>query len=279
MKNKFLFSALFIIACTVIAHNAFAQESRSANSNEIIILSLLSFTILFALIVLGYSIYTMLIVKKALKESTDLQQGDEDISLWEEMKMKITGLRPMREESEIVLDHEYDGIRELDNHLPPWWTYLFYLTIAFSVVYVLVYHVFDIAPSQEEEYRTAMQQAEVQKASAAANIDVSEMKPVTDDQAIAQGQEIYISYCSSCHGQQGGGGIGPNLTDRYWIHGGSFQDIYATIKNGVPQKGMISWEGQLSPTQMQNVSSYILTLEGSNPPNAKEPQGELYEGS
>jgi cytochrome c oxidase cbb3-type subunit 3 len=181
-----------------------------------------------------------------------------------------------------MLDHEYDGIRELDNKLPPWWLYMFYFTIIFGVFYIGYYH-FSSGPSQLEEYEAEMALAAEQKAAflaqSANNVDESSVVLLTDASAIEKGKATYTSLCIACHGPSGGsmpGGVGPNLTDEFWIHGGGIKNVFKTIKYGVPAKGMISWESQLTPVQMQEVASYILSLQGTNPENAKEPQGDKW---
>lgn len=200
------------------------------------------------------------------------------------LEAEFIGLRPMEEEKDLLMDHEYDGIMELDNKLPPWWLYMFYFTIVFGVFYVGYYH-FSDGLSQEEEYLAEMALAEEQKAvflaSAANNVDESNAEVLTDATALANGKERFETLCVACHGATGGStqtppGVGPNLTDEYWLHGGGVKNIFKTIKYGVPAKGMISWEAQLSPRQIQEVASYIISLEGSNPPNAKDPQGEIW---
>ena len=174
-----------------------------------------------------------------------------------------------------MLDHDYDGIKELDNHLPPWWKYLFYFTIAFGVVYLLVYHVFQFewAPLQEEAYRREMALAEEQMSELAiANVELTD-----EDEALENGENLFVANCAACHLADGGGSIGPNLTDNYWIHGGEVQDVYNTIKDGVPGKGMISWESRLSPSDMRDVASFILLkLVGTDPAQGKAPEGELF---
>ncbi len=194
---------------------------------------------------------------------------------------KAWNIAPQAKEADIDLGHEYDGIRELDNSLPPWWLYMFYGTIIFAVAYIWYYNVSQKGPNQLQEYEIAMEVAEIQKAqqlSAQGNmIDETSVTALTDPAAIEEGKEIYVANCAVCHGQAGEGLVGPNFTDKYWIHGGSINDIFKTIKYGVPEKGMISWKDQLRPAAIQKVSSYILTFQGTNPPNQKEHEGTLYE--
>lgn len=175
--------------------------------------------------------------------------------------------------NEELLAHEYDGIRELDNDLPGWWKWLFYLTIVFSVVYITRYHILKTADLQDAEYEKEMA---VAKENMPASVDESSLVQLKDEAGITAGKEIFDRNCVVCHLSKGEGLVGPNLTDEYWIHGGSFKDIYQLIKVGVPAKGMISWKDQLSVTEMQQVASYIMTLNGTNPPNAKAPEGVIY---
>ena len=181
---------------------------------------------------------------------------------------------------DVMINHEYDGIQELDNDMPPWFKYLFYLTIGIAVVYMMVFHVFEIAPLSGQEYLDEMAQAEKDKTEymkkAAFTIDENNVTLAESAEDLAEGKGIFIQYCAACHGQLGEGKVGPNFTDKFWIHGGSINDLFKTIKYGVPEKGMISWQSQLNPRQMREVSSYILTLQGTNPPNQKEAQGVEY---
>ena len=190
-------------------------------------------------------------------------------------------LVPLEKESDIDLGHEFDGIRELDNRLPPWWVYMFYGTIVFAVVYMYLYVFSDKGVRQAEEYEYAMEMASEQKlaflSQQANGIDENSVVVLGDASAIAEGKSIFKTNCAACHGQLGEGGVGPNFADNYWIHGGSINNIFTTIKYGVPEKGMISWQSQLSPSAMQKVSSFILTLQGTDPPNQKEKQGDLYD--
>jgi len=194
---------------------------------------------------------------------------------------KLMGLRPIEEEKDIVIDHAYDDITELDNPVPAWFNGLFFASVTFAVVYLCVYHVFGWGPNQDQEYEHEMAQAEKARqewlAQAANNIDEHSVEIDTRPESIVAGQAIFTQNCAACHGGVGEGGIGPNLTDDYWLHGGELKDVFKTVKYGVLDKGMVPWEQSLTPGQIAEVSNYILTLRGTNPPNAKEPQGEKVE--
>lgn len=199
---------------------------------------------------------------------------------WKWLDRTLNDSVPMEKEAEILTDHEYDGIRELDNNLPPWWKYGFYLTIIFAVYYLFDYHVLRTSPLSGQEYQQQMAEAEAMKKErlkdAGANVDENSVTVLADAGMIAAGKGIYEGNCASCHGVAGEGLVGPNLTDEYWIHGGGIQNIFKTIKYGVPAKGMIAWQSQLNPEAMQKVASYIMTLQGTKPANAKAPQGEVW---
>lgn len=194
---------------------------------------------------------------------------------------KLMGLRPLSEEKDIVIDHEYDGIRELDNPVPLWFNGLFYATVVFAVVYLAVYHVFGWGLTQEQEYEREMAQAEAARElylSQVANlVDENNVEVDLSTPTVAAGQATYIANCAVCHGQAGEGGIGPNLTDNFWVHGGEINDIFRVVKYGVLDKGMIPWEQMLTPAQIAEVSNYIITLRGTNPTNPKDPEGTQVE--
>lgn len=165
--------------------------------------------------------------------------------------------------------------------MPPWWIAAFSLTILFSIVYLYRYHVSHSAPLQIEELEIAIKKAEVERkaylAKAANNVDENTIT-MMDASAIASGKTLFQANCVACHGNAGeGNAVGPNLTDEYWIHGGSINDVFRSIKYGWPDKGMRSWKDDFSPVQMAQISSYVMSLKGTNPPNAKEPQGEKYQ--
>jgi cytochrome c oxidase cbb3-type subunit 3 len=195
-------------------------------------------------------------------------------SIWQ----KLLSLRPMSEEKELLIMHDYDDIRELDNPVPAWFNWLFYSTVVFAVVYLLNYHVFNLGKLQEEEYVIEMKVAEKEKeiylAQSANMVNESTIKIDKSTPVLASGKALFIQNCVACHGENAQGVVGPNLTDEYWIHGGKISNIFKTIKYGVPEKGMISWEKQMSPKQMAEVSNYVESLKGTNPANPKEPQGD-----
>ncbi|HKK74821.1 MAG TPA: cbb3-type cytochrome c oxidase N-terminal domain-containing protein [Saprospiraceae bacterium] len=201
--------------------------------------------------------------------------------LWRRLYKRWTNVVPIEKEEDIMFDHSFDGIRELDNSLPPWWVAMFYMTIVIGVVYFGYHHVLGYGQSTAERYEAQMERAEEQVqaylASQANLVDETNVAPLEDEGQLALGKSIYDANCLACHGAFGEGGVGPNLTDAYWIHGGSIKDVFSTIKYGVPEKGMIAWQSQLRASEMQQVASYIMTMQGTNPPNAKEPQGELFE--
>lgn len=187
---------------------------------------------------------------------------------------------PIDREEEILSHHDFDGIRELDNRLPPWWVNMFILTVIWAGIYMYYYHWGGNGPSSSEEYKIEMEQAKKQQAVALAGkanaVDESNVVALTESSALGEGELIFKNTCAACHGQKGEGTVGPNMTDEYWIHGGGIKNIFKTIKYGVPDKGMISWQSQLKPADMQKVASYILTLKGTNPPNPKAPQGTIW---
>jgi cytochrome c oxidase cbb3-type subunit III len=192
---------------------------------------------------------------------------------------KVNRFQPEQEEAALDLGHDYDGIRELDNKLPPWWKYGFYATMIFAVVYMWRYHVSHSAPLQAEEYQIAVQEAATQKEAylkkAANSVDETTVKLLTAPADLDVGKAVFQTTCFACHGKGGEGGVGPNLTDSYWLHGGSVNEVFKTIKYGWPDKGMKSWKDDLSPLQIAQITSYVKSLAGSNPPNAKPPQGTL----
>jgi cytochrome c oxidase cbb3-type subunit 3 len=170
-----------------------------------------------------------------------------------------------------LLEHEIDGIKELDNLLPRWWVWLFNITIIFAPVYLLYYHVFGMGDLQAAEWKKEWDRGEAIKSAAIAKFEsgIATLEPTKDQVVLGQGHQLFQTYCAPCHRPDGGGLVGPNLCDDYWIHGSNYVDNVKTIINGVPAKGMLTWRGVLNPDQIKAVSSYIYTLRGSNPKNPK----------
>jgi cytochrome c oxidase cbb3-type subunit III len=199
--------------------------------------------------------------------------------LFLKLKYALTKSVPLEKEEEITLEHDFDGIKELDNRIPPWFTYLFYLTIIFAAWYMIDYHVLGTSKLSAEEYEEEMAIAAAHKeALIKSGVFITEetVTLLMDTETLNAGRMIYNNNCVTCHGPEGGGMVGPNLTDNYWIHGGSIQDVFRIIKYGVPEKGMIPWQQQLNPKQIQDVSNYVVSLRGTNPSNAKQPEGEKF---
>lgn len=200
---------------------------------------------------------------------------------WYQSLMKrLTRTVPMESESQLLLEHDYDGIKELDNVLPPWWVYLFYGCILFGVIYLVRYEILG-APDQEMELKNEMAQAKIEVAeymkTAPDLMNEATVTLLTDAPSLAEGKTIFTTNCAACHRADGGGQIGPNLTDEYWILGGGIKNIFHTLENGGRDgKGMISWKGTLKPKEMQKVASYIISLKGTNPKEGKAPEGEIW---
>ena len=199
---------------------------------------------------------------------------------WKEWWLKINSFRSMNEEKDIDLGHDYDNIRELDNKLPPWWLWGFYLTIVFAGIYLWRYHVSHSAPLSHEELQIQLAKAEEEKAfrlqRSGGGVDENTVTMLTAAADIEAGKKLFTTSCAPCHAPDGGGIVGPNLTDDYWLHGGSVKDIFKSIKYGIPDKGMQPWKGQFSPAQLAQLASYIKSIKGNKVANPKEPQGDLF---
>jgi cytochrome c oxidase cbb3-type subunit III len=216
--------------------------------------------------------------KAKLAETKDL--GFEDSALFKSVKNFLFKTKQSDDEGELLLDHDYDGIKELDNNLPPWWVYLFYACIVFAAVYLVRFEIMG-GDDQETELKNEMAQAQIEiaeyKKNAPDTMDENTVTLLTDAADLAAGKAIFAANCVACHKADGGGQIGPNLTDDKWILGGGIKNIFHTLVNGGRDgKGMISWKGTLKPKQMQEVASYVISLQGTNPKDAKAPEGEVW---
>jgi len=218
-------------------------------------------------------LYLKAIIKNVVSEYTVPHK----FIFFKNLNRKLNDSIPVEQESSILMDHDYDGIKELDNNLPPWWKYGFYLTIVWSVVYLFYYQVFEIGNLQAAEYQAEMEAgdlAEAEYKAAHPELITAENVVLLEDQAsISQGKSIYTTYCFACHMDEGKGGIGPNLTDKNWIYGGDIKGVFTTITNGA-QNGMVAWKELIPANEIQAVASYILNLEYLAPPIGKAPQGD-----
>ena len=225
-------------------------------------------------------IWMLLVIRRLLNELSPAKEKSKPFAfhlpkLFDNLNASVA----IEKEHDILLDHNYDGIRELDNALPPWWKYSFYISIVWAFFY-LGYYYFCGGPSSRDEYVAEVQQAKIDveeyNKKNALNVDENNVK-MADASGITDGADIFKTNCTACHGNSGEGNqVGPNLTDDFWLHKGSINDIFKSVKYGWPAKGMKSWRADLSPVQIKNVVSYIRTLHGTKPANAKAPQGDLY---
>ncbi|MFM9986400.1 MAG: cbb3-type cytochrome c oxidase N-terminal domain-containing protein [Flavobacteriales bacterium] len=240
----------------------------------------INFLVVIIVIELFVAVYYISLIRYFVKkESAALQTEEAPMRtsyFWDRFNQSVS----IEQEAAVLTDHDYDGIRELDNALPPWWKYGFYLTIVFAIAYLGYYHMSANAPLSAQEYDTEMEEAKIAiaeyKKKAADLVDETSVVMLSDAAALGEGSAIFKQHCVVCHGQGGEGLVGPNLTDPNWIHGGNIKDLFKTIKYGVSGKGMKSWQQELSPQMMAKVASYIKTLAGTNPPNPKAPEGEVY---
>ncbi len=192
----------------------------------------------------------------------------------------LTDVVSIEDESSVLTDHEYDGIKELDNNLPPWWKYGFYASIVIGVIYFTHYHVIKTGDLQTLEYEKVIEAKEIEVAaylkSKALNVDENSVVMLNTEAELLAGKSLFGKYCVVCHQADGGGKVGPNLTDPYWIYDGDIAGLFSTIKYGA-KRGMKSWKDELNPVQIQKLSSYILTLQGTNPTDPKAPEGDFFE--
>ena len=186
---------------------------------------------------------------------------------------------PVEQEKDIMMDHDYDGIRELDNTVPPWFNLLFYGSILIAIIYMVDYHVLGSGNVMVDEYVEEIKIANEKREElikSGAFINENNVTLLTDAAELEKGKQIYNVNCTPCHGPDAGGTVGPNLTDENWIHGGGIKNVFRTVTEGVPIKGMIPWKTMLTPKQIQEVSSYVLSLQGTKPPTGKPPEGNLW---
>jgi len=249
--------------------------------------SVFLFVFLFLLIAIEITIsamdkitYQLLTEEQKAKLEEVSSVGISDSEWMKKLMKALTKSEPIENEGQLLLDHDYDGIKELDNNLPPWWVYLFYACIAFAIIYLVRFEILG-ADNQEMELKKEMAQAKIEVAeymkTAPDLMDEKTVTLLTDAEALAEGKAIFTTNCVACHRADAGGQIGPNLTDDHWILGGGIKNLFHTITNGGRDgKGMIAWKGTLKPKEIQRVASYVISLKGSNPKDPKAPDGEIW---
>ncbi|MEO1258585.1 MAG: cbb3-type cytochrome c oxidase N-terminal domain-containing protein [Bacteroidota bacterium] len=298
MKNNLLKYSLTILLVS-IAVIAFSQEAVEAVTQSpkatALTWALENIVLIMAAGVIGAAFLALFYLNSMILQTQKIRLLQEHgVEVLEEVKLldaepawktflkKAWNRAPMEKEQDILMNHDYDGIQELDNVLPPWWVAMFYVTIIFGVFYLGYYHFSSSGMSSAEEYEFAMKEADKEVRAYLAklgdSVDETNVELLTEAGELEIGKTIFIEKCVACHGMNGeGNSIGPNLTDQYWLNGGGIKNVFTTIKYGVPEKGMISWKAQIRAGDMQRIASYILSLQGTNPPNAKDPQGDLWE--
>jgi cytochrome c oxidase cbb3-type subunit 3 len=194
---------------------------------------------------------------------------------------KMTRSKAIEQEADVMLDHDYDGIKELDNVLPPWWVNLFYATIIFGAIYLVRFHVMDeYTQAQEYDQEVAAANIEIEKNklnSPKEEITFDKVTLLTDAESLAKGKEIYVNACAACHKADGGGIVGPNLTDEHWINGGGIKNVFKLIAEGSKNNPtMVAWAKTLGTKEVQKVASYVLSLQGTKPAGAKAAEGEKW---
>ncbi len=264
LKNKIWFSFLLILFTLT------SQPISAASSGDKLD-AVVQIMLIITILVIAFVLWLAVVYseKNDVKGKTFLEPMHK-FFVW------ITHLTPLEKEKDILSHHDFDGIRELDNKVPPWFNFLFYGTIVWGIIYMLVFHVFGDGQIQATEYKMEIQQAALEREimiKSGTFLNEENVTLLTDAAGLSEGKTIFQKNCISCHAIDGGGLVGPNLTDDYFIHGDGIKNIFKTIKYGVIVKGMIAWQTQLDPNKMQQVASYIISLHGTKPANPKAPEG------
>lgn len=274
MKN-FLIKISAICAMLFVNAGIFAQATTGHNDgmNEY---SKLAGAMVFLLVAFLFILFFIL---SAPKYNYSAERRKERYSFLAKISAVLNRGVPIEKEKDIMLDHDFDGIKELNNTVPPWFNLLFYGTIVIAIVYMIDYHVLGSGNVMVDEYLNEVKIANDKREElirTGAFINADNVTLVTDAAELEKGKQIWTVNCTPCHGPDGGGTVGPNLTDQNWIHGGGIKNVFTTVSNGVPAKGMISWKTLLTPKQIQQVSSYVLSLQGTKPANGKPPEGNIW---
>ncbi|MEO7982452.1 MAG: cbb3-type cytochrome c oxidase N-terminal domain-containing protein [Bacteroidota bacterium] len=284
--NNTVSYSIALLFCLLPVSSIFGQDTMKETPNAAASIGGMSSSVFYLMatvifLEMALVIALLINIKLLIKKEREKLIVVEDVKAVEAKEMrlswwdKLNRLRPVSQEAELDLGHEYDGIRELNNKLPPWWLYGFYLSIIFAVVYLWRFHVSHNGPSSKEEYEISVARAELKtkeylKAKGDA-VDENSVTILTATDDISEGKNIFLKSCASCHTETGGGNVGPNLTDDFWLHGNDIKSVFKTIRYGI--NAMPQWQNAYSNKQLAQVASYVKSLHGSNPPNAKAPQG------
>lgn len=279
MKSKISLTTISVLATLGVFSQTTEVAGRAGISSPLL------WIIYFVIGLLLLITYILYLGSKELKRYVKGGNETVEAKMWDSRSSweKIFQIKPLGTDKDTLIDEPHDGIYELDNPPPPWFMFLFYVWIAFAVVYTGRFLLTDMGYTQEEEYLAEMQAAEKQIYAHVSDedlsIDENNIIALSEASAISSGKKLFVQNCKVCHGDgaKGIAGSGPNLTDAYWKHGGGAKNIFKTIKYGVIEKGMAPWKETLSPKKIQEVVSYIISLEGTNPAGAKEPEGDLWE--
>lgn len=264
---------------------SFSQAAVTAAANNDIPLTWVWGMVIINLILLGVVFYVRNLffqILRTVKEKKVVIKDGKEIQVKEVSKINqiLTDAVPIEREHEIMMDHEYDGIHELDNNMPPWWLWSFYASIIFAVIYIFNYHIIGSSDLQIAEYNKSIELGEEEVTAylltQKLNVDESNVVMLTDASDLSKGKGLFEKKCVACHGKQAEGVIGPNLTDDNWIHGGSITDVFKIVKYGNVAKGMQAWNDELNPVEMQQVASYIKSIKGTAIGIGKDPEGEIY---
>lgn len=270
-----------LIIQTIIAKAAtpIVIPKASMSTNDIMMMMVIGMLIIVMLVVAFVLFKISFVLQKMISTNantvvdTEFEKAMDERTIWQ----KLAGLRPMKYEQTMMMEHAYDGILEIDNPIPAWFMTLFYGSIIISVLYMFVYHVVGDGHIMTTEYNEQLVEGESIKQAYmkkfASSINENNVTLLKDENSVKEGKKMFAQNCVACHAADGGGGVGPNLTDEFWLHGGSIKSVYHTISQGVAEKGMIAWKKSLNPIQIQQVASYIISLKATKPAKPKEPQG------
>ena len=281
-KAKLIATTIVLLA--LLSNPLLAQDAGVAKVSEGISgLSAMAFYLMVSVIFLELIVIVGLLfsVKTLLKVDKEAVEKALATSVWKarfvRWWIRLNSFTSKEQEAGIDLGHDYDGIRELDNRLPPWWLYGFYLTIIVAGIYLYRFHISHTGPTGVEEYETAVAKADLEVKeylkSKGDAVDENTVTLLTDPGDIAEGKTFFLKSCVACHNEGGAGNVGPNLTDDYWLHGGDIKSVFKAIRYGI--NAMPQWQNSYSNKQIAELASYVKSLKGSKPANPKAPQGVL----